>query len=45
MEGSSGGRRATFGARVVVDLGFDAKMSENVRVSSFRTSWFGDAQN
>ena len=31
-EGGLGGRRATFGARVVVDLGFDAKMSENVSV-------------
>ena len=45
-EGGSGGRRATFGARVVVDLGFDAKMSENVRVRSrFGSwSWFGVGQ-
>ena len=30
-----GRRRAAFGARVVVDLGFDAKMSENVSVVVF----------
>ncbi len=35
------GRRTSFGARVVVDLGFDAKMTENVSVIGFSLRWFG----